>query len=75
MEEENNDTIVFDQEQLEMLHLNDICNVVAYSVMSLGKILPPTLPSWLSSLEVVKKAKRGETEKQREVFFYSRRQS
>ena len=38
MEEENYNTGgLFDQEQLEIFHLNDAFNVVAYSVMSLGK--------------------------------------
>ena len=38
MEENTEAALVFGQEQLNRLHLNDIFNVVAYSVMSLGKL-------------------------------------
>ena len=38
MEENTEAALVYGQDQLNRLHLNDIFNIVAYSVMSLGKI-------------------------------------
>ena len=38
MEENSGAAMVYGQDQLNRLHLNDIFNIVAYSVMSLGKI-------------------------------------